>query len=191
MADQGITGVVLAGGLGRRMGGADKGLLPYRGQPLARHMADRLAPQVDEVLINANRNAEAYAAFGYPVIGDSFPDFAGPLAGLQAALAAAQYPLVATVPCDSPAFPTDLVARLRAALDDADVQLAVVVAAGRLHPVFCLCRRDVLADLSAYLTDGGRKMMEWQGRLRRIEVAFADPAPFANLNTPDDLGAAQ
>ena len=187
MGGHGVTGVVLAGGLGRRMGGVDKGLVNFRGQHLARLVADRLAPQVDELLINANRNADAYAAFGYPVIGDTFPDFAGPLAGLHAALAAARQPLVATAPCDSPFLPPDLVARLHQALVAADADLAVAVADGRLHPVFCLCRREVLPSLTAYLAAGGRKVMEWQAGVRRMEVPFADAHAFSNLNTPDDL----
>lgn len=187
MSPGGITGVVLAGGLGRRMGGADKGLVDYRGSPLAARVIAGFAPQVDEVLVSANRNPDAYAAFGYPVLADVFPDFAGPLAGLHAALVAARHPLVASVPCDSPFFPADLVARLRAALLASDAPLAVAAAGGRLHPVFSLCRREVVADLEAYLAGGGRKMMEWQARVGRVEVEFPDPDAFRNLNTPDDL----
>lgn len=187
MAAGGITGVVLAGGLGRRMGGADKGLQLLAGRPLAAWASERLAPQVDELFVNANRNREAYAALGYAVVADAVPDFAGPLAGLHAALALARHPLVATVPCDSPWFPADLVARLAAALADADAEIAVAVAGGREHPVFCLCRREAQPALAAYLAAGGRKMMEWQAGQRRVLVEFADAGAFRNLNTADDL----
>ncbi|MGE5945425.1 MAG: molybdenum cofactor guanylyltransferase MobA, partial [Betaproteobacteria bacterium] len=111
-----VTGVVLAGGMGRRMGGVDKGLLELRGRPLAAWVVDRLRPQVDHLLINANQNRERYAEFGCPVVADEIPDFAGPLAGLHAALSAATTPLVATAPCDSPFLPETLVSRLFSAL---------------------------------------------------------------------------
>ena len=115
MSDK-ITGVILAGGLGRRMGGIDKGLQELRGRPMAQWVVERLAPQVDELLINANQNGERYAAFGHRIVPDQIPDFAGPLAGLHAALSAAAHPLVATAPCDSPFLPADLIIRLHAAL---------------------------------------------------------------------------
>lgn len=120
-----ITGVILAGGLGRRMGSVDKGLQLLNGQPLAQHVAGRLAPQVDELLINANQNGERYAAFGHRVVPDQIPDFAGPLAGLHAALSAATHPLVATAPCDSPFLPADLIFRLFSGLTAANADIAV------------------------------------------------------------------
>src|SRR5471032_1085899 len=120
-----ITGVILAGGQGRRMGSVDKGLRELRGKAMVAWVIERFAPQVDEVLINANQNIETYARFGYRVIPDEIGGFAGPLAGLQRGLAEAHYPLVATAPCDTPFLPLDLVARLRAALESANAQLAV------------------------------------------------------------------
>lgn len=188
MADK-ISGVILAGGLGRRMGGVDKGLQLLAGRPLAAQVAERFAPQVDELFINANRNPEAYAALGYRVLPDLVPDFAGPLAGLHAALAAAKHPLLATAPCDSPFMPADLVAQLAAALAESGADIAVARAADRLHPVFCLCRRSLLPDLAAYLADGGRKVQEWQRRHALAVVDFADAAAFANLNSPAALAA--
>lgn len=185
---KGITGVVLAGGLGRRMGGADKGLLDYEGRPLARQVAERLAPQVETLLINANRNREVYATLGYPVIGDAIPDFAGPLAGLHAALAAASTPMVVTAPCDSPFFPADLVHRLHRALLAAQAELAVATAEGRVHAAFCLCSRDLAAPLAEYLAAGGRRVIDWQESRRQVRVEFADPGAFRNLNTPEALG---
>lgn len=185
-----VTGVVLAGGLGRRMGGVDKGLQVLDGRPLVAHIIDRLRPQVGPLLINANRNAEVYARFGCPVVADAVPDFAGPLAGLHAALAAAQTPLVATVPCDSPFLPADLVARLAAALENAQASIAVARTGDQVHPVFCLCRRDVLDHLGDYLARGERKFASWYASLPAVEVAFDDqPAAFENINTAEQLAS--
>jgi molybdopterin-guanine dinucleotide biosynthesis protein A len=183
-----ITGVVLAGGLGRRMGGVDKGLQEMDGRPLAARAAARLAPQVDELLINANRNVEAYAAFGFPVIRDELQGFAGPLAGLHTALAHARHPLVATVPCDSPFLPTDLVARMSTALVSCGATIAVVRSAGRLHPVFCLCRRAVLPGLQLAIERGELGFERWIRAQHHVEVDFDDqPSAFCNINTPEDL----
>lgn len=183
-----ITGVILAGGLGRRMGGVDKGLQRLQGRPMAAWVAERLAPQVDELLVNANQNAEQYAAFGYPVVADRIPDFAGPLAGLHAALSAARHPWVATAPCDSPFLPADLVARLSAALQAQQADLAVARTFDQPHPVFCLCKRDLLPQLTNYLESGQRKFDRWYSSLKAVEVSFDDEAAaFENINTRDEL----
>jgi len=187
MSDK-ITGVILAGGLGRRMGGTDKGLQELRGQPMVHWVIERLAPQVDELLINANQNGERYAAFGHRVVPDQIPDFAGPLAGLHAALAAATHPLVATAPCDSPFLPADLVFRLFSALTVANADLAVARTFDQSHPVFCLCRREVLPHLTEFLESGGRKVDRWYSTLQVVEVAFDDEAEaFENINTREEL----
>lgn len=187
MSDK-ITGVILAGGLGRRMGGIDKGLQELRGQPMVHWVVERLAPQVDELLINANQNAERYAAFGHPVVPDQIPDFAGPLAGLHAALSAATHPLVATAPCDSPFLPADLVSRLFSALTAAHADLAVARTFEQPHPVFCLCKREVLPHLTEFLAGGGRKIDRWYSTLNIVEVAFDDEAAaFENINTREEL----
>src|SRR5438270_2629092 len=136
-----VTGLVLAGGQGSRMGGVDKGLQPFRGKPMVAHVLERLAPQVGTILVNANRNADAYSAFGHRVIADEIEGFAGPLAGFERGLAHATTPLVVTVPCDSPFLPLDLVARLRRALDAGEAQLAVAKTSDQAHPVFSLMRR--------------------------------------------------
>lgn len=184
-----ITGVVLAGGLGRRMGGTDKGLQELRGQPMVHWVIERLAPQVDELLINANQNGERYAAFGHRVVPDQIPGFAGPLAGLHAALATATHPLVATAPCDSPFLPADLISRLFSALTAADADLAVAKTFDQAHPVFCLCRRSVLPHLTEFLESGGRKVNRWYSTLNIVEVAFDDEADaFENINTHEELG---
>ena len=182
--------VILAGGLVRRMGEADKGLQLLAGQPLVRHVLERLQPQVDEVLINANRNADRYRLLGLPVVADLFPGFAGPLAGLHAALASAAHPLVVTVPCDAPRLPSDLVARLRAELFRSEAELAFARTFDQLQPVFCLCRRHLLASLHQFLASGGRQPVVWYRRLRSVEVAFDDQlAAFCNINTAGDLDA--
>jgi molybdopterin-guanine dinucleotide biosynthesis protein A len=186
--DSMITGVILAGGLGTRMGGVDKGLQLLDGKALVKHVADRLAPQVDHLLINANRSKAEYAAFGYPMFSDRIAGFAGPLAGLHAALAEAETPLVLTVPCDSPRLPVDLVSRLHRALQTDHANLAIAKAAGRLHPVFCLCRRSLLPQLETYLHDGGRKVATWCAEMSALEVDFSDQSEaFSNFNTLNDL----
>ena len=187
---QSVTGVVLAGGLGRRMGGVDKGLVAFRGRPMVQHVIERLAPQVDEILINANRSTAQYAAFGYRVIADAIEGFAGPLAGLERGLAEARHDLVATAPCDSPFLPTELIDRLFAAMTDASADLAVARTGDQPHPVFCLCKRSLHAHLRAYLGAGGRKIDAWYATLAVIEVAFDDQASaFSNINTLEELSA--
>lgn len=183
-----ITGVILAGGQGTRMGGVDKGLQLLDGKALVSHVTERLAPQVNQLMINANRNEITYTAFGYPVFADRITGFAGPLAGLHAALSAADTPLVLTAPCDSPGLPLDLASRLHGALAAGHANLAIAMAGGRLHPVFCLCRRSLLAELEAYLLGGGRRVAAWCADMGAIEVDFSDQKDaFGNFNTLDDL----
>jgi molybdopterin-guanine dinucleotide biosynthesis protein A len=185
----GISGIVLAGGLGRRMGGVDKGLQPLRGKAMVEHVLARLAPQVDEIVINANQNLERYAALGHRVVSDRVSGFAGPLAGLQAGLEAVSQPLAVTVPCDSPFLPADLVARLQQHLGSND--LAVARTGDQPHPVFALVRRSVAGSLEAFLAAGGRKIDAWYASLKVVEVAFDDEADaFRNINTLDELGRA-
>jgi molybdopterin-guanine dinucleotide biosynthesis protein A len=187
-----ITGVILAGGQGRRMGGVDKGLQDLQGRPMVQWVLDRLAPQVGSVLINANRNLARYAGFGCPVLPDRIPDFAGPLAGLHAALAQAATPLILTVPCDSPFLPADLVPRLHAALMADRAELAVARAGGRVHRAFCLARRELLPKLDAFLAAGGRKVGLWHDSLNVAEVDFDDEADaFDNINTPEQLAGSR
>ena len=183
-----ITGVILAGGEGRRMGGLDKGLQDLDGRPLVYWVLSRLAPQVDGVLISANRNHGRYARLGCPVVSDSIPGFAGPLAGLQAALLSATTPLVASAPCDSPYLPADLVSRLHGALEAAAADLAVARAAGREHRAFCLVRRETLPGLESFLAAGGRKLGLWHATLKTVFVDFDDQVgAFGNLNSIEDL----
>jgi molybdopterin-guanine dinucleotide biosynthesis protein A len=184
-----VSGIVLAGGQGRRMGGVDKGLVHLRGKPMVAWVLERLAPQVGEIVINANQNLEAYAAFGHRVVPDDVGGFAGPLAGLHAGLAAVAHELAVTVPCDSPFLPLDLVARLRAALGANE--LAVAKTGDQPHPVFSLVRRSVHAHLGAFLAGGGRKIDAWYASLKVVEVPFDDEADaFRNINTREELGQA-
>ncbi len=184
----GVSGIVLAGGQGRRMGGVDKGLQALRGRPMIAAVLERLAPQVDEVLINANQNLEAYARFGYRVVTDEVGGFAGPLAGLASGMKLASRALVVTVPCDSPFLPTDLVARLHAELDAKRADLAVAKTGAQAHPVFALARRRLLANLESFLAAGGRKIDAWYAPLDVVEVPFDDqPDAFSNINTRDEL----
>lgn len=187
MPSKHITGLILAGGMGRRMGGRDKGLQPFRGKPMAAWSIERLAPQVDALLINANQNIETYAAFGYPVLPDRIGGFAGPLAGLHTGLLAAQTPLLVTAPCDSPFLPEDLVARLHGALVEHAADLAVAKTGAQAHPVFSLVRREVLDSLTDFLEAGGRKIDAWYAALNVVEVPFEDEAAFSNINTLEEL----
>jgi len=172
------------------MGGVDKGLKALRGRPMVAWVIERFAPQVDEILINANQNIGTYAALGYRVIPDEITGFAGPLAGLHRGLSEAAHDLVATAPCDSPFLPRDLVARLRGALEREQAELAVARTGDQPHPVFCLCRRQVLPGLTDFLSGGGRKIDAWYARHKVVEVAFDDQASaFSNVNTEAELSA--
>ena len=191
-----VTGLVLAGGRGSRMGGTDKGLQNFRGIPLALHALLRLQPQVGEVLINANRNLSAYESFGAAVWPDALPDFAGPLAGFLAGLEQCHTPWLVTVPCDTPLFPQDLVLRLAAAAELQHAEIAM--ASGpeedgtvRTQPVFCLLRRELMESLVRFTQGGGRKIDAWTAQHRTVLVPFDqpgdDPRAFRNANTLAEL----
>lgn len=191
IAREDITGAVLAGGMGRRMSadgaGLDKGLEPLRGRPLAVHVIERFAPQVGPLIVNANRNRERYAAFGYPVVADSIEGFAGPLAGIEACLARCRTPYLATTPCDTPFIPRDLVSRMAQAIDRERVALAVARTAGQAHPVFLLLSVSLHGSLRDFLATGRRKIDAWYAGFPTVEVDFDDDAAFSNINTPDEL----
>jgi molybdopterin-guanine dinucleotide biosynthesis protein A len=183
-----VTGLILAGGRGSRMGGVDKGLQPFRGKRLVDHVFERLAPQVGGVIINANQNQEEYKSFGVRVVSDAIGGFAGPLAGLHAGLSVSKRPFLASVPCDSPFLPTDLVERLHARLDQIGAELAVAKTGEQPHPVFSLMRRSVFDHLGDFLKNGGRKIDAWYATLNVVEVAFDDEAEaFSNINTREEL----
>ncbi|WP_428852602.1 molybdenum cofactor guanylyltransferase MobA [Imbroritus primus] len=194
MDRQDVTGLILAGGRGSRMGGVDKGLQPFRGTPLAMHTLLRLAPQTGHLLVNANRNLAAYESFGVPVVTDAVNDFPGPLAGVLAGLQQCETPYMVTAPCDSPLLPTDLVARLGAALLEQDAEIAMAVTQEpdghtQRHPVFMLMQVTVLPSLAQFLAEGERKIAAWTDRHRTARVLFDDANAFSNINTLDELRA--
>lgn len=191
IAPDDITGLVLAGGRGARMGGVDKGLQPFRGLPLAMHAVLRLAPQVGTLMVNANRNLGAYESMGVPVWPDPIPDHAGPLAGFLTGLERCDTPWLVTVPCDTPFFPSDLVARLAGAAQREGAEIAMAATwedgATRTHPVFCLLKTALLESLAAATAAGERKIDRWTARHRCAIERFDDGAAFANANTLDEL----
>jgi molybdopterin-guanine dinucleotide biosynthesis protein A len=186
-----VSGLILAGGAGRRMGGVQKGLQLLRGRPLIAWVIERFRGQVEELLISANEQIEAYRGTGFPVIEDRVRESdgsrAGPLAGLHAGLAACSKPLIATVPCDVPRLPLDLVERLHRGLAAAGADVAVASVGGRVQPVFVLARREVLAHVGAYLEHSGRRADGWYNDLNWTEVPFEDADAFANVNTLVEL----
>lgn len=188
-----ISAIILAGGRGTRMGGVDKGLVRLSQKPLISHVIERLAPQVDEIIINANREINQYEALGYRVLQDETTQtvnekFAGPLAGIQLGLKYAKHDYLLCVPCDTPLLPADLVRRLQAALLAQHADIAIATSNDNTHPVCCLCKKSVLPSLDDYLKQGGRKVSAWQKIQPSIEVDFSDCVDaFENLNTPEDL----
>jgi molybdopterin-guanine dinucleotide biosynthesis protein A len=188
-----ITGLILAGGRGSRMGGVDKGLQQFSGAPMVFHVIMRLSPQVGHLMINANQNLGPYEGFGLPVWPDQLAGFEGPLAGVQTGLIHCETEYLVTAPCDSPFLPDDLVARLADALAANDADLAVAVTGDgdgetrQPHPVFCLMKAALLPHLTLFLQDGGRKIDAWTKSLRSVEVHFPDEAGFRNINTLEEL----
>ncbi len=182
-----LTGMILAGGKARRMGGLDKGLALYQGRALIARVLDRLKPQVDSVLINANRSRDQYAKFGYPVIADAESGFLGPLAGMLAGLRATRTDLLLCVPCDSPKLSLELAARLGAPLARETTRIAVASCDGRLQPVFAVLHSGLADDLEGFLRDGGRKIDEFYSAQGFEEIPFDDPDAFRNINTHEEL----
>lgn len=181
-----ISTVILAGGLGTRIGGS-KGLQPLHGRTLIDLVLDTVCRQSDEVLINVNDAHDAYVRFGHKIIADQTPGWTGPLAGLQSAMHCARHDWVACVPCDTPYLPDDLLARLFAAIKSEHAEAAVAVADGKRQPTIALYHKRVLPSLDAYLSSGGRKVTDWQNTLHRIEVVFDNAISFTNINSQDEL----
>ena len=190
-----VTGLILAGGRGSRMGGVDKGLQLHRGRPLAAHALERLRPQVGKVMVNANRNLETYRSMGVPVWPDEVPDYPGPLAGMLAGLTHCDTSLMATVPCDTPNFPLDLVVRLARGLEGADADIAVAYTrAGEEffpQPVFCLMKTSLKDALAAFIAAGERKTGFFARGQRNTRVVFDDDTEFFNINTLTELEQSQ
>jgi molybdopterin-guanine dinucleotide biosynthesis protein A len=187
-----ITTVILAGGAARRMGGEDKGLIELNGKRLLEHVIARIAPQSPALLINCNRNQQAYARFGYPLLEDTLGGGLGPLAGLLSALETSDSDYVLSVPCDTPLLPTDLVERMRQTLEQEEAEACTVEDGVRLHPVILLVKRQVLDGLRDYLAGGGRKVHDWFHSVDHCSADFSDqPEAFININTPEQLAALQ
>jgi molybdopterin-guanine dinucleotide biosynthesis protein A len=187
-----ITGLVLAGGRGSRMGGVDKGLQTFQGMPMALYTLLRLQGQVGHTMINANRNIAAYEAMGAPVWPDTVPDYPGPLAGMLTGLEHCETPWLVSVPCDTPEFPVDLVARLAQAASARDAEIALAATREsdgslQMHPVFCLMRSSLLESLMAFMSSGERKIDRWTARHRCATVVFDDAGAFFNANTREEL----
>ncbi len=185
-----ITGLLLAGGLGRRMGGQDKGLVNFGGKPIAGRVIERLQAQVGTLLINANRTLDVWQSFGLPVVSDVMGGFSGPLAGIHTGLTVCKTPWLVTVPCDAPFLPLDLVERLAEKVMASRADVAVAQCAGSVQPVFALMRASVLPSVEKQLKDGERKIKTWLDSVSCVAVDFPDPTSFVNINTPDELADA-
>lgn len=192
-----VTAIVLVGGQGRRMAGQDKGLVEMHGKPLIAHVLERVTSQVTHILINANRNHDRYAAFGYPVVSDEVEGFVGPLAGIHAGMGQANTDWVFSLPCDTPFFPQNIVPRLYESAQQSGAQVAVACAGGREQPVFMLAQRRLRDSLASYLASGERKIDKWYnglgglGKNKVAKVTFTDAPAFANINTSEELHALQ
>jgi molybdopterin-guanine dinucleotide biosynthesis protein A len=189
-----ITGLILAGGRAQRMGGIDKGLIPFQGKALIESAISRLKPQVSTILINANRSITKYSHYGYPVLMDETPDFSGPLAGFSVGLKHCKTPYLLTSPCDSPLLPVDLASKMAAQLEDKDLELVFASSKeedGKIwsQPVFCLMKSDLQDSLDAFLSKGDLKIDRWFKEMRSGTVVFENPQAFANVNTPEELAA--
>ena len=195
ITQQDITGLILAGGRGMRMGGVDKGLQTLQGKPMIAHVIQRLQPQVDRIMINANQNFDRYRDFSFPVWSDEKNDYAGPLAGMQAGLIHCETAYMLTVPCDTPILPTDLVRQLATALEQstADIAVANTKQHDRIQrqPVFCLMKKTVLTDLTTALERGVRKVDLWLAEKNVVDAVFDDETAFANINTLEELNHIQ
>lgn len=192
ISNKDITGLILAGGRAQRMGGIDKGLIPFHGKPLIESAIAKLKPQVQTIVINANRSITKYATYGYPVVMDETPDFSGPLAGFSVGLKACKTPYLLTSPCDSPLLPNNLTELLAAEMESGDFQLVYASskeADGKVwaQPVFCLMRSNLESSLNQFLQKGDLKIDHWFKGLRTSTVVFDDPLVFANVNTPEEL----
>lgn len=187
-----ITGLILAGGRAQRMGGIDKGLIPFHCKPLIESAISRLKPQVSTILINANRSITKYAHYGYPVLMDETPDFSGPLAGFAVGLKHCKTPYLLTSPCDSPLLPDDLAEKMAAELENNNLELVFASSKeedGKIwaQPVFCLMKSHLQDSLDTFLSKGELKIDRWFKELRSGTVVFENPQAFANVNTPEEL----
>jgi molybdopterin-guanine dinucleotide biosynthesis protein A len=181
-----VTAVILAGGKGRRMDGKDKGLVELANRPLIEYVIDAIKPQVETIILNANRNQEQYSQYGYQVISDALLDYQGPLAGFISALKSSTTSHIVTLPCDGPFLPKDLVARLILALTDSEAEIAVAHDGDRMQPVYSLIPTTLINSLSHFLDTGERKIDLWYKQNRVALADFSDcPEKFRNINTAE------
>ena len=187
-----ITAVILAGGQGRRMGGQDKGLIDINGRALVAILIERLAQQISNILINANRNRDRYQAFGYPVVSDQLDDYQGPLAGFACAMNVVDTDFILTLPCDGPLLATDYVARFITRQAQTGATICVADDGERLQPVHALIKVDLLTSLNEFLASGDRKIDRWYAMHDFVRTDFSDCADmFRNINTPADQESMQ
>ncbi len=190
MATGNITGIILAGGRARRMGGQDKGLIQLARKPMIEYVINAIDPQVDAIIINANRNQADYEKYGFPVVADQIEGYCGPLAGMASGLQAAKTPFVVTVPCDSPLIPDDLVQKLYSTLQDEDAEICTPLSNGRLQPVFTLMKSELLPSMLDFLNNGERKIDKWFEKHRLAIADFSEqPETFININSAEELAA--
>ena len=190
MATGNITGIILAGGRARRMGGQDKGLIQLARKPMIEYVINAIDPQVDAIIINANRNQADYEKYGFPVVADQIEGYCGPLAGMASGLQAAKTPFVVTVPCDSPLIPDDLVQKLFSTLQDKDAEICTPLSNGRLQPVFTLMKSELLSSMLDFLNNGERKIDKWFEKHRLAIADFSEqPETFININSAEELAA--
>jgi molybdenum cofactor guanylyltransferase len=187
-----ISGVIVAGGRGSRLGGREKGLLELAGRPMIAYVIAALQPQVGELLLNANREPERYRRFGLRIIPDTSPDYQGPLAGIAVALEQAANDWVLVVPCDAPLLPGDLAVRLRTELERAGAEICVPHDGERLQPLFLLLRRTLLSSIRDFLAGGDRKLLLWLESRNPAIADFSDqPGSFFNVNTEEERRQAE
>ena len=190
MATGNITGIILAGGQAKRMGGQDKGLIQLARKPMIEYVLNAIKPQVDDIIINANRNQTDYEKYGFPVVADQIEGYCGPLAGMASGLQAAKTPFVVTVPCDSPLIPDDLVQKLYSTLQDEDAEICTALSNGRLQPVFTVMKSELLSSMLDFLNNGERKIDKWFEKHRLAIADFSEqPDTFININSAEELAA--
>lgn len=185
-----VTGVILAGGLARRMNKQDKGLVSFKGRPMVSYAIAALAPLVDHIVINANRSSEQYRQFGWPVVADQTDGFEGPLAGVLASMTHADADVLLVIPCDSPLIKAEHLQKLLVARAENDADVAVAFDGERLHPVFLAIKTTLKTSLQDYLASGQRKMAVWLEQQNMVQVDFSnEPEIFSNINTMAELSA--
>lgn len=186
-----ITGIILAGGRARRMDERDKGLIKLENRPLISYVIKAVSPQVQQLMINANRNQANYGEFGFPVISDQITGFVGPLAGMAAAIQSSDSEYILSVPCDTPWIPMDLASRMLKTIEERQAEVCVAHDGDRMHPVFALIHRNRAESLAEYLASGERAVHRWCRQQRLAIADFSDqPDAFTNVNTPEELAAA-